>query len=162
MEITNVNVTAGVIEIRINKYRITMIVKSCYVPAAVYCSLYQSQISYRDGFVSEEVDRSYHGTHIAFQYDIPNNPDHRLVHHKGKVHLKSIRNPKLDLKVWVIYHSVAVYAPKCGNASVASLSHPISKMSMICTSVRHSITPYINVWQLFAAVHVLTICWPLS
>ena len=53
-----------------------MIVKSCYVPAAVYCSLYQSQISYLDGFVSEEVDRAYHGMHSAFQYDIPNNPDH--------------------------------------------------------------------------------------
>lgn len=79
------------IEIRINKYRITMIVKSCYVPAVVYCSLYQSQISYRDEFVFEEVNRSYHGKHIAV-HDIPNNPDHQLVHHKGKVYLKSIRN----------------------------------------------------------------------
>ena len=61
--------------------------------------------------------------------------------------LKSIRNLKLDLKVWVIYHLVAVYAPKCRNASVASLSDPISKMSMICTSVIHSIMPYINVLQ---------------
>ena len=86
------NLTDGcdmwVIEIRINKYRITMIVKSCYVPAEGYCSLYQSQISYRDEFVFEEEDRSYHGTRIAVQYDIPNNPDHQLVPHKSKVYLK--------------------------------------------------------------------------
>jgi hypothetical protein len=73
-----------------------MIVKSCYVPA-VYCSLYQSQISYRDEFVFEEVDRSSHGTRIAVQYDNPNNPDHQLVPHKSN-YLKSIRNQKLDPK----------------------------------------------------------------
>jgi hypothetical protein len=67
-----------------------MIVKSYYGPAVVYCSLYQSQISYRDEFVFEEVDRSYHGTHIAVQCDIPSNPDHQLVHHKNKVYLQSI------------------------------------------------------------------------
>ena len=77
------------IETRKDKYRIsTMIVKSCYVPAVVYCSLYQSQISYRDEFVFEEVDRSCHGTHIAVQCDIPNNPDHQLVPHKSKVYLE--------------------------------------------------------------------------
>ena len=90
MGITNVNLTDGYVGdwIRINKYRITMIVKSCYVPAVVYCSLYQSQISYRDEFVFEEVDRSYHGTCIAVLFDIPNNPDHQLAHHKNMVYLK--------------------------------------------------------------------------
>lgn len=82
------NDTGGVIGIQMDKYRIIMIVKSCYAPAEGYCSLYQSQISYRDEFVFEEEDRSYHGTHIAVQFDIPNNLDHQLVPHKGKVYLK--------------------------------------------------------------------------
>jgi hypothetical protein len=67
-----------------------------YVLAGEYCLLYRSQISYRDGFVFEEEDLSHPGTRIAVQYDIPNNPDHRLGPHKSRVYLKSIRNHNLD------------------------------------------------------------------
>lgn len=81
----------------INKYKYrntVMIAKPYYEPAEEHCSLYRTQASYRDGFVSEAEDPSYPGTHILVQYDIPNNPEHQLVPHKGKVLLKPVRNLK--------------------------------------------------------------------
>ena len=105
-----------------------MIVKSCYVPAEVYCSLYQNQISYRDEFVFEEVVRSYHAMHIAVRYDIPNNPEHQLVPHKSNYLKKTIRNQKLHPKkkgFYAIYRAVVAPAPKCENVSEVALSDPI-------------------------------------
>jgi hypothetical protein len=73
-----------------------MIAKSCYVLAEEYCSLYRTQISYRDEFVFEEEDPSYPETHSAAPYDIPNNPVHQLAPHMYKVYLESIRNQKFN------------------------------------------------------------------
>jgi len=71
------------------EYRIIiMIAKSCCECAGEDYSLYRSQISYRDEFVFGEEGLSDPGTHIAVQYDTPNNPEHRLVPHKSRVCLK--------------------------------------------------------------------------
>ena len=112
-----------------------MIAKSYYVLAEEYCdcSLYQSQISYRDEFVFEEEYPSYPG-HIAVQYDIPNNPDHQLVPRKSKVYLKKKRKKdRLETnylyRIYLtIYRVVVACAPNSVSASVVSLSGPRLKM----------------------------------
>lgn len=77
-----------------------MIAKPCYESAGEHYSLYQSQVSCRGEFVFEVEDLSDPGTHIVVQYDIPNNPEHRLVPHKRKVCLKPIRNQNFDQRLW--------------------------------------------------------------